>query len=98
MGAHPFGDSWPFSLDGTTETSVFLRDASLSISGNTPSRSSHIMNTQTGEFVAGDRMVAVVAEDPVDAEAMTTAWIACGSDSAPDWMSKFNLQYTYRIK
>ncbi|MDR0575919.1 MAG: FAD:protein FMN transferase [Tannerella sp.] len=102
MGAHPFGDSWSIGIedpsDGTALTAISLSDASMSVSGNTPFNKRHIINPETSEFVAGDRMVAVVSDDPVDAEALTTAWIASGEDELPDWMVRFNLKNTYRIR
>ena len=102
LGAHPYGDSWQVGVEdpetGTLLSTFQLRDSSLSVSGNTPSHRSHIINPKTSEFVTGDRMVAVVADDPVDADVLTTAWIASGSDTIPDWMLKFNLKNTYKIK
>ena len=102
LGAHPHGDSWPVGIEdpsnGTPLLSLRLCDTSLSVSGNTPVRPSHIVNPKTSEWMTGDRMVAIVADDPVDAEALTTAWIASGMESVPDWMMKFNLKNTYRIK
>jgi thiamine biosynthesis lipoprotein len=102
MGVHPYGDSWPVGIDdpskGISLLNLRLCDTSLSVSGNTPARPSHILNPKTSEWVTGERMVAIVADDPVDAEALTTAWIASGMESVPDWMKKFNLKNTYRIK
>lgn len=102
VGAHPHGDSWPVGIecpsDSARLTTIHLRDTSLSVSGNTPSHPSHIMNPKTSKYITGDRMVAVVAHDPVDADVLTTAWIASGSEVLPDWMSKFRIQNTYNIK
>ena len=102
LGAHPYGDSWPVGIEdpsnGMSLLNLYLRDLSLSVSGNTPARISHILNPKTAELITGERMVAIVADDPVDAEALTTAWIASGMEEAPYWMSKFNLKNTYRIK
>ena len=102
LGTHPHGNSWPVGIEdaanGSVLSTIRLCDTSLSVSGNTPSHQSHIMNPKTSEFIDGDRMVAIVADDPADADVLTTAWIASGSETHPDWMLKFNLNNTYKIK
>ena len=102
MGAHPYGDCWPIAiedpLDGTLLKTINLCDVSMSVSGNTLIRQQHIMNPKTSEYVTGDRMVAVIAGDPVVAEAMTTAWLATGEENLPDWKEMFNFNNTYSIK
>ena len=102
LGTHPYGDNWPVGIDdpsnGISLLNLRLCDTSLSVSGNTPAHPSHILNPKTSEWITGDRMVAIVADDPVDAEALTTAWIASGMENEPDWMMQFNLKNTYRIK
>lgn len=102
LGAHPYGDSWPVGIedpsDGSTLSTIQLFDTSMSVSGNTPSHRTHIINPKTSEFVSGNRMVAVVADDPVDADVLTTAWIASGNETVPDWMLKFNLKNSYILK
>jgi len=102
LGGHPYGDSWPVSiddlLDGISLPPIHLCNESLSVSGNSPAHKAHIINPKTAEPVTGEQMVVVVAADPVDAEALTTAWIASGEDDAPDWLKKFTLNKKYRIK
>lgn len=101
VGTHPYGDSWPVCFEDpcgrTAPVKIDLRDTSMSVSGNMPSHPEHIVNTKTAEFVRGDRMVAVVSDDPVDAEVLTTAWIASENEREPDWMRKFELKHTYKI-
>ena len=102
IGSHPYGDSWPIGIEdpftGTVITTINLCDTSMSVSGNTPSHRQHIVNKETAGFVAGDIMVAVVCDDPVDAEVLTTAWIASGKDNIPEWAERFNLKHTYKIR
>ena len=98
LGTHPHGDSWSIGMDAPADSFIPLRDASLSVSGNMPSREAHIVNPKTSELITGPQMVAIVADDPVDAEVLTTAWIASGQLDPPDWMLKFNLKKKYRIK
>jgi thiamine biosynthesis lipoprotein len=102
LGTHPYGDSWPVCIenpyDGTISTKIDLCNTSMSVSGNTPSNPEHIVNTKTSEIVRGNRMVAVVSDNPVDAEVLTTAWIASGDEWEPDWMERFELKNTYKIR
>lgn len=103
LGTHPFGDSWPVGVedpgkDNAVVKTINLCDTSMSVSGNTPLNMQHIVNTRTSEFIAGDMMVAIVSDDPVDAEVLTTAWIASGEERIPYWMDRFNLKNTYKLR
>ena len=97
LGAHPFGDSWTIQIDHLSLTNrqspIRLYDNSLSVSGNTVARKAHIVNPKTAEYITGNRMAAVVADDPLDAEVLTTAWIASGCEFTPDWMSDFMIDF-----
>ncbi|MDR1814516.1 MAG: FAD:protein FMN transferase [Tannerella sp.] len=102
IGAHPYGDCWKVSVDDPLKSDVVLAtfdlcDSSLSVSGNTPSRPLHIINPQTGQPVSGDTMVAIEAPDPLDAEVLTTAWVAFrGDEHLPTWFMNFKIK-TQRI-
>ena len=102
LGVHPYGDSWPVGIEdpvtGVTLKTVDLCDTCLSVSGNMPSNKEHIVNPKTAGRVTGNEMTAIISDDPVDAETLTTAWIASEDKNIPDWMMKFNLKKTYRIK
>jgi thiamine biosynthesis lipoprotein ApbE len=73
-----------------------LRDCSLSVSGNKPSRPAHIVDPQTGDCMGGRKMVAVAANDPVDAEALTTALMVAPPESVQQILNRFNV-IEYRI-
>lgn len=102
LGTHPYGDSWSIHMDNLPNVHkpppIQLCDASLSVSGNTPACKAHIINPKTAEYIISDRMVAIVAEDPLDAEVLTTAWMASCGHNTPHWMSNFNIKTSYRIK
>jgi thiamine biosynthesis lipoprotein len=102
LGTHPFGDSWRIGIEDpynrTVLTEIALCDAFLSVSGNMPSNPQHIVNPKTAGIIQGDRMVAIVSDDPADADALTTAWIASGEEREPEWMGRFNLKNTYKIR
>lgn len=95
VGAHPYGAYWPVSLeDPFTKERVAdlqLLDSSLSVSGNTPSHPRHIVNSYTGEFVEGRKMVAVVAKDPVVAEVLTTTFMIVDDKRMSGIISRFDI-------
>ena len=72
IGKHPYGDCWTFTLedpDTEDEMKEFkLRGECLSISGNTPEVSGHIVNPITHKVFEASRLCAVTAKDPLDAE------------------------------
>lgn len=82
MGHHPFGDSWkisltnPFAANGVA--TFDLVDCALSVSGNQPGYTGHIVNPLTGEQVERKCLCAVLAPDPLAAEVASTAAIAGG--------------------
>ena len=102
LGTHPYGDSWPIGIEkpftGTTVMTININDTSMSVSGNSPSNGQHIINKETTELVGGEIMVAVVSDDPVDAEVLTTAWIASGNIEEPGFFKKFNLKNVYIVR
>ena len=101
VGTHPYGDSWPVGIEdpcnGNVVMTVNLCDTSMSVSGNSPSNKQHIINKETSELVTENIVVAVVSDDPVDSEVMSTAWIASGKNEEPGWMTRFNLKNTYKV-
>lgn len=82
LGNRPDGSPWtveltdPFS-DIAIET-ITLSDKCMSVSGNSPSYEGHIVNPVTGEPFLERAMVVAVADDPLDAEVLTT--VACIAD------------------
>jgi len=103
IGTHPYGDSWnidiedPFSRGNIITSFQLCNNSSLSVSGNTPANPFHITNTKTNTFVKGDKLVAVETLDPLDAEIVTTAWIASDSEQdTSEWMTNFCLLKTFK--
>ena len=70
IGRHPYGPCWRVSLPdpatGNALAEFDLVDRALSVSGNTGLRD------------ASRQIVAVVADDPLDAEVVSTAWMIAG--------------------
>ncbi len=84
IGSHPNGDSWWVSVpDPFTGREIYqfrLRDTSLSISGNTPMYNTHIIDPRTGQWECGKKISAVMTDDPLDAEVLSTTWMLAGTD------------------
>lgn len=80
MGTHPFGDSWKVAVsDPWTHEPLAefcLRDATLSVSGNSPGYVGHIVNPLSGAGDVSHRIAAVVSAAPLDAEVLSTAALA----------------------
>ncbi len=76
INAEAEDDGWQIALrspyDGMELERVTVRNSTLSTSGNTPSYSGHIINPQTGVGIEQRRMCAVIAEDALDAEVLST--------------------------
>ena len=82
IGRHPYGPCWRVSLPdpatGNALAEFDLVDRALSVSGNTAAHAEHIVNPHTGLRDASRQIVAVVADDPLDAEVVSTAWMIAG--------------------
>lgn len=76
IGEKPDGEDWTIGLpspyDGREVARFVLRSQTLSTSGNTPSYAGHIVNPQSGEKVCDKVLSCVVAENPLDAEVLST--------------------------
>lgn len=84
VGSHPHGDSWLVDVNdpfhpGAVLARTALRDRALSTSGNMPGYSGHIVHPATGRAVEGRTMATAVADDPLDAEVLTTALVAASA-------------------
>lgn len=84
MGNHPYGSAWkvgvknPFMQDSILDE-IELSDNFLSISGNSPSYCGHIKRPGTEESVMSRKVISIVAENPVDAEVLSTTFMIANS-------------------
>lgn len=80
IGSHPCGDGWKVALPdpwtGEPADEFRLRDTSLSVSGNSPHYIGHIINPLTGTADLSHRFSSVICNDPLEAEALSTAALA----------------------
>ena len=88
LGHHPHGDCWKISLPGPWSGQILdifsLHDRALSISGNRPGYTGHIINPLTGERCAGHALVSVISPDPLEAEILSTAAFVAGTSPASE--------------
>ncbi len=85
VGDHPTGKPWPVGIEhffdrGRSVHDFSMTDASLSTSGNALVKSSlnetphgHVISPFTGYPIGGYRILSVVSESPIEAEALSTA-------------------------
>ena len=93
MGSHPFGPCWKTSVANPDEEGqvceVCLKDNCLSVSGNRPSYSGHIINPGDGTPVNSRRIVTVVGRDPLEAEVLSTAMMIATPQERESIMENF---------
>ena len=79
LGKHPYGGCWSFTLENPyTEDEIKefeLCDTCLSISGNTPDCSGHIVNPLTHKVDESRRFSCVLSKDPLDAEILSMVFL-----------------------
>lgn len=93
VGHHPFGDCWkvgvvnPYSHCQIEE--IRICNESMSTSGNSPVYEGHIRNPMTGERCMEKKMVSIVAEDPLDAEVLSTVFMLAQDVEIPIILNNF---------
>ncbi|MDR1518040.1 MAG: FAD:protein FMN transferase [Dysgonamonadaceae bacterium] len=103
IGRHPFGDSWKVSMENPyrLEKAVFevdLFDRALSVSGNKPGYSGHIINPLTKKAEDERKAVCVVCQNPLDAEVLTTTLMIAGKKEKNDILKHFEIDKVYEYK
>lgn len=97
IGHHPYGDAWKVSIENPYKRDkiideLSLRDHALSVSGNTPSYTGHIIRPASGEKIKEDKLVAVTSEDPLDAEVLSTVFMIADTTEKKQIAANFNVQ------
>jgi len=111
IGSHPQGDSWKVGIQHPVDQKktigvIELKDSALSISGNSMNNRSkhgkggHVMDPRTGRFITSMDQIAVLSEDPLGAEVLSTAYLASLDQPEEEEISEipgFGF-YKYRIE
>lgn len=103
VGHHPFGDSWKVSMEnpyrrGETVFEIDIRDRALSVSGNRPEYSGHIIHPATKKATDERKAVCVVCKNPLDAEVLTTTLMIAGDKEKNDILKRFEVDSVYEYK
>jgi FAD:protein FMN transferase len=72
LGEHPAGGAWPVSLFDAREAGFNLVDETLSVSGQDETQP-HIIDPRSGDWVRGNRQLAVAGACPIETEVLSTA-------------------------
>lgn len=82
LGSHPYGSGWKVSLPdprtGRPLDEFLLSDRALSTSGNTATHTAHIVHPLTQRYATARAYAALVADDPLDAEVLSTVRMIAG--------------------
>lgn len=102
MGNHPYGKGWKVSFDGQAGTSahdsVLLQDQCLTTSGNNTKERKHIISPQTGNYIEGQRQVAVVTAGGEVGEVLSTALFVATPEQWDAIIESFKEQLILIIK
>lgn len=97
VGHHPYGDAWKISLEnpyirGSILNEISLRNQSISISGNTPKYTSHIVRPTTGEWVKTRKLISVISQDPLDVEVLSTVFMIADNREKEQIEQNFSIE------
>lgn len=77
IGNHPLGNGWKVGFSspakGDDENEITLKDECLTTSGNDTDIRKHIISPHTGQYIEGQRKVAVITHDGAAGEALSIA-------------------------
>nr|WP_076931980.1 FAD:protein FMN transferase [Proteiniphilum saccharofermentans] len=98
IGHHPYGDAWKVSFEnpynqGVVLDEISLKDMALSISGNTPSYTGHIARPGSMKPVNEHKAIAVMLENPLDAEVLSTVFMIATNEEKKRISESFKIQY-----
>lgn len=96
IGNHPFGDAWKVSIENpfninTIVDEISISNASLSVSGNTPSYSRHVVIPKSGKSEVDNKLVSVLMHDPLDAEVLSTAFLIASKIEREQLIDRFRI-------
>lgn len=94
LGHHPCGDYWPVGIENPYThkkiDDIKLCDRALSVSGNAPRHENHIINPLTGRYADSARITAIVSEDAVEAEVLSTAFMIANEKQQKEIANNFD--------
>jgi len=102
IGHHPYGDSWKVSIENPFNKAQILhetalKDEALSVSGNTPSYTGHIVRPDSGNATQARQLICVTASDPLDAEVLTTALMIADQEEKKQLIRNFEIKEQFEF-
>lgn len=99
IGHHPYGDAWKVSFENPYNRAVVLDEITLqymalSVSGNTPSYTGHIVRPDSRKPVKEHKAVSVMSENPLDAEILSTVLMIATDREKKQLSENFTTQQT----
>ncbi len=99
MGHHPYGDAWKVSIENPYNHDevlgeISLKDEALSVSGNTPTYTGHIVRPMSREAIKGNKVVSITSKDPLDAEVLSTVFMIADDTEKKRITEGFKVQNT----
>ena len=97
IGHHPHGNAWKVTIENPYKPTeivdeLYINDVALSISGNTPLYSGHIIIPENGSRINSHKMLSVLSDDPLDAEVLSTALMIANKQQKEQIKKNFNIQ------
>lgn len=97
IGHHPYGDTWKVNFENPYNHSIVLdeislKDMALSVSGNTPSYTGHIVRPDAREPVNGRKAISVMTENPLEAEVLSTVFMIASEAEKKQISENFAIQ------
>ena len=100
IGHHPYGNCWSVSIENPFEKGEVLKEIELknqdfSSSGNLPTHTQHIFNPHTEEFSSQKKLVCVCADNPIEAEVLTTTLMLASLEQQKRIKSNFKIDKVF---
>ncbi|MBQ0150866.1 MAG: FAD:protein FMN transferase [Bacteroidales bacterium] len=93
IGHHPYGNCWKVGVQDPFGHGILmdieLRDQSMSTSGNTSKHGLHIIDPATGRPNNERKAITVIADDPLDAEVVSTALMLADEEQKTRILANF---------
>lgn len=104
LGTHPYGDCWSIDIPNPFDQenvigNTNLKNETLSVSGNTPKHSKHIINPFTGEYFKSKKIAVIKTLNAIDAEVLSTTLLLADAEEMKQIQANFKIieSSIYRI-
>lgn len=100
IGHHPYGNCWSISIEnpfqkGEVLKEIELKNQDFSSSGNLPTHTQHIFNPFTKKFNSQRKLACVCADNPIEAEVLTTTLMLTSSEQQNRIKSNFKIDKVF---